>query len=162
MKDKILLGIGALLVLLALVKPDISGFISGGGSSSNSVYVQTIDKESQSLVKPIIQALKNGPSNRKEDGKKLASLFSDIATLIEIDGDDLVINNTEEIKQANIIAGKMLKLDLKNRYPDLGTECTKYLQSVIGDDNIPLDTSLRAKSAQAFRGIAWACYEGSK
>lgn len=161
MKDKILLGIGALLILVALAKPDISGFIPSGGSN-NLVTVQTIDKESQTLVKPIIDALKSGPSNRKEDGKKLASLFSDIATLIEIDGDDVVINNTEEIKQANVIAGKMLKLDIKDRYPNLSVECTKYLQSVIGDDNIPLDTALRAKSVQAFRGIAWACYEGSK
>ena len=159
MKDKLLLGIGAVLVLLALIKPDVGGFIT---PYDNNVVVENIDNDSKTLVQPIVDVLRSGPSDRKIDGKKLASLFSDIATLIQLDGEDQVITNTEEVKQANTIAGKMLKLNLKDKYPSLGIECSKYVKNIIGDDNIPLDNDLRNKAVQAFRSLAWACNEGSK
>lgn len=162
MKDKLLLGIGGLLIILAILKPDINGFINNSNYNNPVVVVENVDSETKVLVKTIVDIIKNGPSTRRDDGKKLASLFSDIATLIEIDGEDQVISNTEEIKQANSIAGKMLKLNLKDKYPNLSNECTNYIKTVIGDDNVALDTDLRNKSVQAFRGIAWACYEGSK
>jgi hypothetical protein len=159
MKDKLLLGIGAVLVLLALIKPDIGGFIT---PHDNNIVVENIDSDSKTLVQPIIDVLKSGPSDRRIDGKKLASLFSDIATLIQLDGEDQVITNTEEIRQANTIAGRMLKLNLKDKYPSLGIECSKYVKFIIGDDNVQLDSDLRNKAVQAFRSLAWACNEGSK
>lgn len=160
MKDKLLLGIGSLLVILALIKPDISNLITP--NNYNGIVIENIDSDSQTLVQPIIDVLKSGPSDRKTDGKKLASLFSDIAVLIQLDGEDQIVTNTEEIRQANTIAGKMLKLNLKDKYPSLGIECSKYVKSIVGDDNIPLDNDLRNKAVQAFRSLAWACNEGSK
>lgn len=159
MKDKFVLAIGAALVLLALIKPNINNLIT---PYNNSIVVENIDSDSKTLVQPIVDVLKNGPSDRKIDGKKLASLFSDIAILIQLDGEDQVITNTEEVRQANTIAGKMLKLNLKDKYPSLGIECSKYVKAIIGDDNIPLDNDLRNKAVQAFRSLAWACNEGSK
>jgi hypothetical protein len=123
---------------------------------------EQIDNESQAIVQPRVDILKSGSSDRREDGKRLASLFSDIATLIQLDGDDQVVSNTEEIKEANVIAGKLLKLNLKNKYPNLALECNNYVTKLIGDDNVALDPDLRSKAVQAFRGLAWACNEGSK
>jgi hypothetical protein len=34
--------------------------------------------------------------------------------------------------------------------------------SVVGDDQIPLTTELRAKAIDSFMALAWACNEGSK
>lgn len=161
MKDKVLLGIGALLVLLALSKPDLNGFFNTNGGVNNQ-KIEQIDSESQAMVQPIVDIMKSGSSDRREDGKRLASLFSDIATLIQLDGEDQAVSNTEEIKEANIIAGKLLKLNLKNKYPNLALECSNYVTKLIGDDNVALDTDLRSKAVQAFRGLAWACNEGSK
>jgi len=161
MKDKVLLGLGILLVILALLKPDLGGFFNTTGRINNQ-KIEQIDEESQSMVRPIVDILKSGSSDRKEDGQRLASLFSDIAELIQLDGEGQVISNTEEIKEANVIAGKLLKLNLKNKYPNLALECSNYITKLIGDDNVALDTDLRNKAVQAFRGLAWACNEGSK
>lgn len=161
MKDKALLGLGALLVVLALLKPDLGGFFNTTGRINNQ-KIEQIDDESQAMVRSVVDILKGGSSDRKEDGQRLASLFSDIAALIQLDGEDQIISNTEEIKEANVIAGKLLKLNLKNKYPNLALECSNYITKLIGDDNVALDTDLRNKAVQAFRGLAWACNEGSK
>jgi len=161
MKDKVLLGLGALLIILALLKPDLGGFFNATGRI-NSQKIEQIDEESQAMVRPIVDILKSGSSDRKEDGQRLAALFSDIAALIHLDGEDQVISNTEEIKEANVVAGKLLKLNLKDKYPNLALECSNYVTKLIGNDNVALDTDLRGKAVQAFRGLAWACNEGSK
>jgi hypothetical protein len=161
MKDKALLGLGALLVVLALLKPDLGGFFNTTGRINNQ-KIEQIDDESQAMVRSVVDILKSGSSDRKEDGQRLASLFADIAALIQLDGEDQIISNTEEIKEANVIAGKLLKLNLKNKYPNLALECSNYITKLIGDDNVALDTDLRNKAVQAFRGLAWACNEGSK
>ena len=46
---------------------------------------------------------------------------------MELDGEDLVIKNTDEIRQANSIAGVMLRLDIKGKYPDLAKEANRYI-----------------------------------
>ena len=161
MKDKLLLGIGAILILLALTKPDLTNLLEHN-ASVNRVVIEQIDSESQALVQPIVDILKNGSDDRKEDGKRLASLYSDMAVLIQLDGDDQVVSNTEEIKETNALAGKMLKLNLKDKYPNLALECSNYVMKMIGNDNITLDSELRTKAVQAFRSLAWACNEGSK
>lgn len=161
MKDKLILGIGALLVLVSLTKTDLTTLFTSN-NCINSTTIEAIDNESQSLVQPIIDILKNGSNDRREDGKRLASLFSDMAILIKLDGQDQIVTNTEEIKEANILSGKMLKLNLKDKYPNLALECSNYVTKMIGDDNVALDSELREKAVQAFKGLAWACNEGSK
>lgn len=159
MKDKIIFVIGSLLILFALAKPNLSQLFVINTVPSN---IEVIDNDSQKLVGAIVSCLKNGSSDRKYDGKRLASLYSDIATLISLDKDDEIIKNTEEIRQANSISGLMLKLNIKDKYPGLAEECNKYLVSIIGDDNMQLNDTLREKTVSAFKNLAWAFNEGSK
>lgn len=165
MKDKIVLGLGALLILIALVKPDLSSWLKPVDKvpvSVDVVVVEDVDSATKEAVKPIVDCLKSGSLDRKVDGKRLASLFTDMATLISFDGPDEVVKNTGDVRQANSLAGNMLKLDMKSKYPELGQLCTNYVKSVIGDEDVVLDSDTRAKAVSAFKGIAWACNEGSK
>lgn len=166
MKDKVILVVGALLIVLGLFKPDLS-FLKPNPKPNPSpvvdvVTVDGVSDETKEKVKPIVESLKSGSSDRKTDGKRLANLFNDMATLIALDGDNEVIKSTEDIRQANAISGSMLKMEIKDKYPDLGEACTKYVIGEIGDDTVLLDKELRAKAVNAFKGIAWACNEGSK
>lgn len=110
----------------------------------------------------VIKALRSGPSSRTYDGKRLASLYLDMATLISLDGDDLVIKDTEEIRQANKLSGLMLRLDIKGKYPDLPEAAKKLIVASIGDDHVLLDEKLRTGAVDGFRALAWSCMEGSK
>jgi len=56
----------------------------------------------------------------------------------------------------------MLKLYLKDKYPDLKEATTNLVKSAIGDDLILLDAVTREKTVEAFNALAWACNEGSK
>ena len=137
-------------------------------SMKETLYDEDGDVASEEEVYELFQRVveTNGeflwPKQTREDGKRLASLYSDMAVLIQLDGDDQVVSNTEEIKETNALAGKMLKLNLKDKYPNLALECSNYVMKMIGNDNITLDSELRTKAVQAFRSLAWACNEGSK
>ena len=109
----------------------------------------------------VIKAL-SVSNDRKVDGKKLAKLYIDIAKLISLDGEDQVIRNTEEIRQANRISGLMVDLDIKGKYPDLAQANQSLVVSVVGDDQVLLNNDLRSKAVDAFNALAWACFEGSK
>ena len=74
----------------------------------------------------------------------------------------MVIKNTEEIRQANSLAGTMLRLDIKGKYPNLAKEATEVIVASIGDDNINLSPELRTKAADGFNALAWAYNEASK
>jgi hypothetical protein len=165
MKDKkfILLSIAGLLVLIGLIKPDFNKFFP---SSPDTVSVETNNfvKPSEDLKDEsdaIINAL-SVDKDRKLDGKRLASLAGDMATLIELDNENEVIKNTEEIRQANSLIGPMLKLNISGKYPDLKTASQNMIVSVIGDDNVALNKDLREKAVIAFKTLAWSYYEGSK
>jgi hypothetical protein len=79
-----------------------------------------------------------------------------------LDGEDAVIKTTDEVRQANSLSGVMLKLDMKGKYKDLASSCNSVIQAAIGDDSVLLDKDLRAKAADGFKALAWACNEGSK
>lgn len=146
----LLVGIG--LIAFSLLSSGVS--ISGLGTQSVDIPKPS-DPVLLELADPIIKSL-NGAG---EDGRKLASLYNDIATLIEIN--DEVIKNTEEIREANRIAGKMSRLDLKGKYPNLAEAANNMIIKYIGDENAALSDDLRSKSVDAFRALAWACKEGS-
>ena len=110
----------------------------------------------------IVRIFQNSGSSAKTDAKKLRDLYLDLAKLISLDNNDLVIKNTEEIRQANSVAGAMFRLDAKNKYPNLGKEAQDVVVAMIGDDQITLSSELRAKAVESFNVLAWACNEGSK
>lgn len=152
--------LAALLIAFGLLKPNLQTV------STDCIPSAKVNKPTNvSLLdecNSVINALKSGPSSRKLDGKRLASLYSDIATLISLDGDDTVIKNTEEVRQANRLAGIMLKLDMKGRYEDLAEANFNLIKAAIGDDSVLLDSNLREKAVEGFNALAWASYEGSK
>ena len=98
----------------------------------------------------------------KRDFKKLRDLYIDLAKLVELDGEDEVVKSTEDIRQANSLAGVMLRLDIKGKYPDLAKEIKEVIVAAIGDDQIPLSKELRPKAVDGFNALAWAMNEGSK
>jgi hypothetical protein len=165
MNNKLLLGVGVALIAIGLFKPDLSNWINTGGTVTRpSVVVieKPSDKDLEIMALKVVDALRSGGSGRKVDGVKLAELYNDLATLISLNGEDAVIKNTEEIRQANSLAGLMLKMDIKGKYSNLAKSCNDLIVSIIGDDSVPLTDTLRTKSVDGFRALSWACNEGSK
>lgn len=163
-KNYIFLGIGIILILFGLIKPNISNIniFNPPSQSVNEIIVEKpTAQETLDACKNVSEILSLG-SNPKIDGINLASLFSDISRLVELDGSDEVIKNTEELSKVNSIAGAMLKLNIKGKYDGLSDACHNVIVSVIGDDNLPLDKELRLKTVTAFKNLAWACKEGAK
>ena len=159
----LVLGLAALLIVVGLFKPDLSKLINVS-PKDNTVAVE-VEKPSNVEIldecQDVIDALKED-NDRKTDGVRLASLYNDLATLVSLDGEDLVLKNTEEIRQANKLAGVMLRLDIKGKYPKLAKATNSVIVSSIGDDSIMLDAKLRQGAVDGFKALAWACAQGSK
>lgn len=159
-KKHVLLLIGAILCLVGLLKP--SWPINSNNNSVNSVNViEPSDPAVLELANNVISVLKKHNAT-KDDCYRLSSLYADMEQLILLDGENTVIKTTEEIRQANRLSGLMLKMNLKDRYPDLASSMSKLIISIIGDDQIPLNDELRIKAAEAFGALSWACSQGVK
>ena len=74
----------------------------------------------------------------------------------------MVVKNTEEVRQANKLAGVMLKLDIKGKYPELAKATNAVIVASLGDDSLMLDDKLRQQAVDGFKALAWACLEGAK
>jgi len=159
----LLLVLGVILIILGFFQPDLSEYIKIPHSPDSVTLVITKPSNTEILdeCQEVIDALKVD-SGRKVDGPRLASLYYDMATLVSLDGEDQVIKNTEEIRQANKLAGVMLHLDIKGKYPKLAKAAEKVVVASIGDDSVMLDAKLREGAADGFKALAWACNEGSK
>ncbi len=162
MNNKILLVVGIGLLLLGLFKPNLNFPISNPNNNTIVVVTPPQEKELKDKCQLVIDALTGGSSDRKKDAVRLSELYMDLATLIELDGEDEVVKTTEEVRQANTLCGAMLRMNIKGKYPGLSGAAQTVIASQIGDDIIPLDASLRQKSAEAFRALSWACNEGGK
>lgn len=163
MNKNLILAIGVGLVILGLTKPDLSGF--SFINRPNAIDVLELPSPNDDSIKEkasvVAEILTNNPDH-KSDAKKLRDLYLDIAKLIALDGENEVVKNTEEIRQANSIAGLMLRLDIKGKYKGLSDASHNVIVSAIGDDNIPLNKELRAKAVDAFNALGWACNTGAK
>jgi hypothetical protein len=158
--NKILLAIAGLLILIGLLQPNFGGLLSRPQSIDSVVLVEP-NESFKPAVSAIVDALSTD-SDRKVDGKRLASMANDISTLIALDGENEAIKNTEEIRQINKLVGPMLKLDIKGKYPELAKASQDLIVSAIGDDVLLLDKDLRIKASEAFKALAWAYNEGAK
>jgi len=139
------------------------GIIQPGYSSFSKESIPAPVAEIQTKCEKIISIIKSTDDpNKKKDMGHLVSLYSDLSKLISMDSEDTVIKNTEEIKEANRLSGKMLDIDLKDKYENLGSEMNIFVISSIGDDNVVLSPELRQKSVETFKALAWAVQEGSK
>lgn len=161
----ILLIIAGLLLAIGIFKPNFSELWINRPNPCITIedndFVAPVSETLKEKAKDVIKALSVN-SDRKIDGKRLASLYNDIALLISLDGDSQVITNTEEVRQSNRLSGLMLKLDIKDKYENLAEANHSLIVEAIGDDVILLDANLRAKAVEAFKALAWACNEGSK
>ena len=94
MNRNILLVVAALLVIYGLVKPNFNNVIP---NPVQPVIVDVVDAPSDPKLKEVadkvVESLLAGSDDRVVDGKRLCGLYYDIATLIELDGE-----NIEEIK----------------------------------------------------------------
>lgn len=164
MKNKTLLIIGCGLLAIGLLKPDFSSVLNLGHTINKPSVVDVVKPENKDLLDSCFDVIKTlKTSNRKsEDAKRLSSLYSDLALLVSLDGENEVIKTTDDVRQANRLAGLMLQLDLKGKYKDLPAACNNVLVSAIGDDSVLLDKALRAKAVEGFKALAWATNEASK
>lgn len=159
---KVLLALGGLLILLGLLKPEFSNVLNPRPSVVVDVLElptptnEAVKKEADDVVVLLKEA------GAKNDAKRLRDLYIDLAKLVELDGEDEVIKSTEEIRQANSLAGVMLKLDMKGKYPNLAKEAKEVVVASIGDDQILLSKELRVKAVEGLNALAWACNLGSK
>lgn len=166
-KKSVLLLVGAVLIFLGVFKPNLSNIIipnvTNGVSVENQVTDAPGDAELYAKAKNIVDILsQSSVSNKKNDCLKLSSLYADMAILVELDAQDLVIKDTASIREANILAGKMLKLDIKDKYAGLAEAAKDLMLLQVGDDDVVLDNDLRNKASEGFRALSWAFYEGSK
>jgi hypothetical protein len=160
----LLLILAGVLVFVGLTKPDLTWLVKPKPSVVENIVVVTPpeSKELREKCRPIIDVLKSGSSDRKQDAKRLSELYSDLAVLIRLDGENEVVKNTEEIRQANSLSGGMLQMNLKGKYSGLSEAAQAVIVSEIGNDIVPLDENLREQAVKAFTALAWACLEGSK
>lgn len=160
--NSILLVVGALLIGYGL----FGSFIKNNIGPTPVVSVVSIEAPQDPNLRKdcevVTQTFLKGSGNLKVDGAKLSNLYSDLAKLISLDSENETIKNTDEIRDANRLAGLLYDLDLKGKYPELSTVTTNVVKNYIGDDNVALDKNLRQKAVEAFNGLAWAFYEGTK
>lgn len=159
----ILLVIAGLLIVVGVFKPNIDLL---NNKPSNNVEISEVSapvsEELRSKAKEVTSILKKGGSDRRTDGKRLSSLALDMGVLVGLDGDSEVIKNTEAIRQANKLAGPMLRMDIKNKYTGLAEASEAVIIEAIGADDIIMTKELRSKAVQGFEALAWAYSEGAK
>lgn len=162
MNKNILMVIAGILIFIGIIKPNLSFVPVDKPVAIEVVVEQPSNPELLEASREIVRILQNGDSSRVNDGRRLSALYLDLATLIQLDGEDMVVKNTEEIREANRLSGLMLRMNIKDKYPNLATACSRTLAVVLGDDMVELDSSLRSKAVEAFKALAWAFNEGSK
>lgn len=162
MNKQLILIIGGLLILLGITGLDPTSLLPGVPKTVDIMELSAptdtnVKKEADDVV-----VLLKSYSGSKSEFKKLRNLMLDLGRLVELDSEDIVVKNTEEIRQANSLAGVMLRLDIKGKFPDLAKEAKEVIVAAIGDDNINLSPELRAKAVDGFNALAWAYNEVSK
>ena len=161
-QKNVLLVLAGLLIVVGLLKPDFSNIL--GPNKPAVVDVLELPEPTDPAVKKeaddVVVLLKE--AGAKNDAKRLRDLYIDLAKLVELDGEDEVVKSTEEIRQANSLAGVMLRLDIKGKYPNLAKEAKEVVVASIGDDQILLSKELRVKAVEGLNALAWACNMGSK
>jgi len=161
-QTKIVLALGSLLVFWGLFGSKINSVID-----NKPVVVDVLelsvpsDENVKKEAQDVVNVLKSAGASKSEC-RKLRDLMIDLGRLVELDGENEVVKNTEEIRQANSLAGVMLQLDLKGKYSKLPQEAKEVVVAAIGDDNVVLSKELRPKAVDGFNALAWAYNEASK
>jgi hypothetical protein len=158
MNKNILLVVAVVLVGIGLLKPDVSKFLSNKAVAVAKVEIPAPTGDVKVAAEKVIQEIKKTDLDREIIGK-LRDLYADLAILVSLKGEDLTVTTTEEVRQANGLAGKMLGLDLKGKYPELSKASKEVVVAAIGDDVISMNDTLRVQGTDAFAALAWAYNE---
>lgn len=159
---QLLLVLAFILIGIGLLGPSRLTNITVTNPSVEKLVIDAPTKPELKLkANDVIKAL-SSHNDRRIDGPRLANLYNDIGTLISLDGEDQVIKTTDDIRQANSLAGLMLKLNIKGKYPNLPLALNSMIKSSVGEDNVILNEKLRNEASSAFKALAWACIEGGK
>lgn len=162
MNNKVLLGIGVLLCLVGLLKPNLNSIINKPHNPTNAVVVdKPSDADILTAATKVVDILRNNNAS-SDDCLRLSGLYYDMAQLISLDGDKQLVRNTEEVRQANRISGLMLRMNINDKYPNLASAMNTVVVTSMGDDNVPLTPELRKKATDAFSALSWACTQGAK
>ena len=165
MKNNPLLIIAGVLIVVGIMKPDLSSILP---NNSPVVVTPSVDFKEPSNPKLLSEAdkiaaiLQAGDADRKTDGMKLAMLYQDIAQLISLDDDSTIVKTTSEIREVNSVAGTLINAKLKGKYPNLASTAKGLVVSVLGDDVAVLNDENRKNAVEAFEALAWGCYMGAK
>lgn len=165
MNNRVALVIGAVLIGVGLLRPDLSDLVPKPSPAVVTPSVEISEPSEPSLreaAQKVVDILQQGDSSRKADGLALASLYSDLAKLISLDAENEVVRTTAEIREVNSVSGSLMNLKLQGKYPGLANAAKDLVVSAIGDDIAVLNESNRSAAVAAFEALAWACYEGAK
>lgn len=165
MNNKIVLVVGAVLIAVGILRPDFSNLLPKPGPvvvNTDVVVEEPTDNVLKEAALKVAQAIQNGDGNRKVDGLSLSSLYSDIAILISLDGENEVVRTTNDIREINSVSGSLMNLKLAGKYPGLSTAARELVIAAIGDDISVLNEETRKAASDAFKALAWGCAEGAK
>lgn len=166
MNNRTLLILGSVLIAFGILKPYIPNITTPNQPSisvDNVVVDAPSDESLLEIAKDLVDICKESTdSTRHREFLKLSNLYADLATLIELDEEEVVIKDTATIRLANSLSGTMLRMNIKGKYPNFAQKARLLVTTAIGDDEVALTPELRKKSVDAFRALSWACYEGSK
>lgn len=103
--------------------------------------------EMQKIVEPVVEI----------KDLDLASLYSDLAGVIERDSE--IIKTTETIRTAHSRSGQLMfqGTGMKGKYPGLAEKVDAAIAEAIGKENVSLTPDLRAKAVEVFKALSWAC-----
>lgn len=134
----------------------VLSFLKGGGATPTAEEFP--GKPSNSVILTAVQPIANILSDAdKSDKVALARLWRETADVIS--WDDSVIKTTADIRRANGAAGRLMHLESKGKYSNLGETLDKATIQVLGNKAVPLDAVSRAKAADLFRGLSWAALQ---
>lgn len=162
MSKSLLLVCGIALVCIGLFKPNLGNMVPSDTASTITISIPAnsiVKKEAEDVVEML---KKSSSSSKTTDSAQLRDLYINLASMISLNGSDMVVNTTEEIRRANSISGHLLQasgFDLKGKYPDLSKECQEVIVASVGDDNVTLSPELRKKASDGFMALAWAFNE---
>lgn len=166
MNTRFVLVIGAILIAIGILKPDLSNInfrpVVNPDPVTTINVIEPTDEKLKEAALVVKNILKNGGGSHKKDALLLSGLYKDLAALIAMDGANTVVKTTDEIREANSVSGKLMNLDLKDKYDNLAEACNNVIVLAIGDDNVLVSQEIRSKAVAAFSALSWACYEGAK
>jgi hypothetical protein len=175
MNKNVALLLAAVLIAVGVFKPDLSNFFPNNGGGNVIVpsveFAEPTNPQLMADAIKVAECLKAG-ENRKQDGRALAALYYDIARLIEFDGDNEIVKTTTEIAEVNSVAGNLMNLQLKGKYPNLAKAAKLLVVNALNGENnsspesevdvAVLNQQSRSVAVAAFDALAWGCFEGSK